>query len=127
MELVFVVILAALIEYIVFTGLVGRARGKYKVSAPAMTGHPDFERANRVHQNTLESLIVFIPAAWIFGLYVSPRWAAAIGVLFVVARALYAVGYLRAAEKRSLGAGLTALDNIVLVVGALVGVVRALF
>ena len=126
MELVFAVILLALIEYIVFTGLVGRARGKYKVPAPAMTGHPDFERANRVHQNTLESLIVFIPALWIFGLYSSPRWGAALGVLFIVARAIYAFGYLRAAEKRGPGAGLTGLVNIALVVGALVGVVRAL-
>ncbi len=126
MELVFAVILLALIEYIVFTGLVGRARGKYKVPAPAMTGHPDFERANRVHQNTLESLIVFIPALWIFGLYLSPRWGAALGVLFIIARAIYAVGYLRAAEKRGPGAGLTGLVNIALVVGALVGVVRAL-
>ena len=126
MELVFAVILLALVEYIVFTGLVGRARGKYKVPAPAMTGHPDFERANRVHQNTLESLIVFIPALWIFGLYLSPLWGAALGVLFIIARAIYAVGYLRAAEKRGPGAGLTGLVNIALVVGALVGVVRAL-
>jgi len=126
MELVSAVILVALVEYIVFSGLVGRARGKYKVAAPAMTGHPDFERANRVHQNTLESLIVFIPAAWIFGLYVSARWAAALGVVFIVARVIYAIGYLRAAEKRGPGAGITGIVNIVLVVGALIGVVRAL-
>ena len=81
MELVFAVILLALVEYIVFTGLVGRARGKYKVPAPAMTGHPDFERANRVHQNTLESLIVFIPALWIFGLYLSHVVGAVLGVV----------------------------------------------
>ena len=50
--------------------LVGRARAKYGVLAPAMTGHPDFERANRVHMNTLENLIIFIPAVWIFATYV---------------------------------------------------------
>jgi glutathione S-transferase len=126
MELVFLVILIALIEYMVFAGLVGRARAKYGVLAPAMTGHPEFERANRVHQNTLESLIVFIPAVWIFGLYLSSRWAAGLGVLFIVARVIYAFGYLRAAEKRGPGAGLTGLANIALVVGAIVGVVRAL-
>jgi uncharacterized membrane protein YecN with MAPEG domain len=126
MELVFVTIIAALIVYIVMTGLVGRARMKHNVKAPAMTGHPDFERANRVHQNTLESLIVFIPAVWIFGQYVSPRWAAALGALFVVGRVIYAAGYLRAADKRSVGAGLTGIVNIVLVVGALVGLVKAL-
>jgi uncharacterized membrane protein YecN with MAPEG domain len=126
MELVFAVILVALVVYIVFTGLVGRARMKYNVRAPAMTGHPDFERANRVHQNTLESLIVFIPGVWIFGLYVSSTWAAGLGVAFIVGRVLYAIGYLSAAEKRSIGAGVTAVVNMVLVVGALVGVVRAL-
>jgi glutathione S-transferase len=126
MELVFAVILVALIVYIVFTGLVGRARMKYNVPAPAMSGHPGFERANRVHQNTLESLIVFLPAVWIFGVYVNARWAAALGVVFIVARVVYAIGYLRAAEKRGLGAGVTAIVNMVLVIGALVGVVRAL-
>jgi uncharacterized MAPEG superfamily protein len=126
MELVFLVILLALIEYIVFTGLVGRARVQYGVRAPATTGHPDFERVNRVHQNTLENLIVFIPAVWIFGLYLSARWAAALGVLFIVARAIYALGYLRAAEKRGPGAGLTGLTNVALIIGAIVGVVRAM-
>jgi uncharacterized MAPEG superfamily protein len=126
MELVFLVILLALIEYMVFSGLVGRARVKYGVRAPATTGHPDFERVNRVHQNTLEALIVFVPAVWIFGLYLSARWAAGLGVLFIVARVIYAVGYLRAAEKRGPGAGLTGLTNIALIIGAIVGVVRAM-
>jgi len=126
MELVFLVILLALIEYIVFAGLVGRARQKYGVRAPATTGNPDFERINRVHQNTLEALIVFIPAVWIFGLYLSPLWAAALGALFIVARVVYAIGYFRAAEKRGPGAGLTGLTNVALILGALVGVVRAL-
>ena len=125
MELVFLVILVALLEYIVLTALVGRARGKYGVKAPAMTGHPDFERANRVHQNTLESLIVFIPAVWILGLYGSPRYAAALGAVFVIARALYAAGYYRAADQRAIGALLTALVNVVLVLWALVAVLRA--
>jgi len=126
MELVFLVILLALIEYTVFQGLVGRARVKYGVRAPATTGQADFERVNRVHQNTLEALIVFIPAVWIFGLYLSPPWAAGLGVVFIVGRVIYAVGYFRAAEKRGPGAGITGLANIALVIGALVGVVRAL-
>ena len=91
-----------------------------------MTGHPDFERVNRVHQNTLESLIVFVPAVWIFGLYLSSTWAAVLGVVFIVARAMYAFGYIRAAERRGPGAGLTGLVNLALIAGALVGLVRAL-
>lgn len=127
MEPVFIVILIALIEYIVFTALVGRARALYGIRAPATTGHPDFERTNRVHQNTLESLIVFVPAVWIFGLYVSYLWATVLGGLFVIARAIYAVGYIRAAEKRSIGAGLTALANMALVIGGLIGLGISLF
>lgn len=126
MELVYGTILLALVEYIVMGALVGRARAKYGIHAPAMTGHPAFERTNRVHVNTLENLIIFVPAVWIFGMYTSQLYAAILGGLFVLARALYAVGYLQAAEKRGVGAGLTGIVIIVLVVGGLVGVVRAL-
>jgi uncharacterized MAPEG superfamily protein len=127
MELVYGTILLALLEYIVMAALVGRARGKHGIRAPAMTGHPEFERANRVHVNTLESLIVFIPAVWIFATYTSALYAAILGGVFVLARAVYAIGYLQAAEKRAIGAGATGLVNIVLVVGALIGVARALW
>jgi glutathione S-transferase len=126
MELVYLTIVLALLEYVAMGALVGRARAKHGIHAPAMTGHPEFERANRVHVNTLENLIIFIPAVWLFAAYVSVRFAAALGFLFVVARVLYAVGYLKAAEKRGIGAGITGIVVVVLVVGALVGLARAL-
>ena len=126
MELVYLSIVLALIEYAVMAALVGRARGKFGVHAPATTGHPEFERVNRVHMNTLENLVLFIPAVLIFALYVSTAWAAALGLLFVVARALYAIGYLQAPEKRAVGAGLTGIVNMALLLGGLVGLVLAL-
>ncbi len=126
MELVYLTILLALAEYTVFTALVGRARVKYGIKAPATTGHPDFERANRVQINTLENLITFIPTVWLFGQYLDARWAAGLGFLFVIGRAVYAVGYLQAAEKRGPGAGISGLTNIALLLGALFGVIRAL-
>jgi len=126
MELVYVTIVLALLEYVVMGALVGRARAKFGIHAPAMTGHPEFERTNRVHVNTLENLIIFIPAVWIFATYVSVRWAAILGFVFVAARVIYAFGYLRAAEKRSIGAGVTGIVDIVLVVGGLIGLVQAL-
>jgi len=126
MELVYVTILLALLEYVVMGALVGRARAKHGIHAPAMTGNPEFERANRVHVNTLENLIIFIPAVWIFATYVSVRWAAVLGFVFVAARLIYAVGYLKAADKRSIGAGITGIVDIVLVVGGLIGLVQAL-
>jgi glutathione S-transferase len=126
MELVYLTILLALVEYTVMAALVGRARARHGVKAPATTGHPDFERVNRVHINTLENLIVFIPAVVLFARYLDPLWAAALGLLFVIARAVYAVGYIQAAEKRGLGAGISGLTNAVLLLGALFGVGRAL-
>jgi glutathione S-transferase len=121
------VILLALIEYMVFGFLVGGARARYRISAPATSGHPDFERTFRVHYNTLEMLVVFIPAIWLFGMYLNPRWGAIIGVVFVVGRALYAVGYIRAPEKREVGAMLSFAALAALLVGAVFGVVRALW
>jgi uncharacterized MAPEG superfamily protein len=123
MEPVVIVILVALAEYMVFSGLVGRARAKYRIAAPAITGHDVFERTFRVHQNSLENLIVFVPAVWVFGVYVSALWAAGIGVVYIVARAMYARGYIAAAEKRGVGSGVTGVVLMVLVIGGLVGVI----
>ena len=121
MELVYFMIMLALLEYVAMAALVGRAREKFGILAPTMTGHPEFERVIRVHLNTLENLIIFVPAVWIFASYVSALWAAILGLVFVVARAVYAIGYLRAAEKRSIGAAITGLVDLVLVVGGLIG------
>jgi uncharacterized membrane protein YecN with MAPEG domain len=126
MELVYFMIMLALLEYVAMAALVGRAREKFGILAPTMTGHPDFERVIRVHLNTLENLIIFVPAVWVFASYVSALWAAILGFVFVVARAVYAIGYLRAADKRSIGAAITGLVDLVLVVGSLVGLARAL-
>ena len=126
MSPVFAVILLALAEYYFFTVMVGRARSKYGVKAPATTGNADFERVNRVHQNTLESLIIFVPAVWIFGLYVNPVGGAVLGLWFIVGRGLYAYGYYRAADKRALGAALTFIVNAVLVVWGFVVIAKQL-
>jgi glutathione S-transferase len=120
------VIVLALIEYCVFGMLVGRARVKYAIRAPAVTGNEMFERYFRVQQNTLEQLVSFVPAIWLFGIYVSAKWAALIGAVFLVGRILYAQGYIRAPEKRELGAGLSFAPQLVLILGALFGIGRAL-
>jgi glutathione S-transferase len=52
----------ALVVYLVLTLNVGRARVKYKVKPPIMTGEPELERVLRVQQNTLEQLVLFLPA-----------------------------------------------------------------
>lgn len=125
MALVHLVIGLALIEYYVFVLAVGRARAKFRVPAPATTGNPDFERVLRIQANTLEQLIVFIPSMLIFGQYVNPLWAAVLGLVFIVGRIIYFVGYSREASKRHIGFGLSALPLMVLLLGAVFGAARA--
>jgi uncharacterized MAPEG superfamily protein len=121
MELVAVIIALALLEYFVFGALVGRARVQYKVDAPAVTGHPVFERYFRVQQNTLELLVMFVPAAWLFGTYVSPAWAAGLGAIYLVGRIVYIRSYVADPKKRSAGFGLSILPILAMVLGVLWG------
>jgi uncharacterized MAPEG superfamily protein len=126
MEPVAVVIALALFQYVVFAMLVGWARGKYGVKAPAVTGHEIFERYFRVHQNTLELLVAFVPAIWLFGMYVDPTWAALLGLVYLVARVLYLRGYVANPAKREVGFALSVLPVFVLLAGALWGAGRRL-
>lgn len=126
MEGVTVVILLALLQFAVFGMLVGRARGRYGVQAPATTGHEVFERYFRVQQNTLEQLVVFVPAAWLYATYVSPTWATILGVVYLVGRVLYLRGYVADPSKREVGFALSALPVVVLLLGAAWGVIRRL-
>jgi glutathione S-transferase len=121
MAFVAVVTALALVQYILQSLRVGQARGKYGVEAPATTGHPVFERHFRVHQNTLEQLVVFLPALWLFATYVSPRIGGLLGLLFIAARFLYERGYLEDPKKRSTGAALTAAATLSLLLGGLIG------
>lgn len=118
------VILLAVLQYLVLGALVGRARGKYGVAAPATTGHPQFERWFRVHQNSLEMLMAFIPSMWLFALWVSPTWAVGIGLLFVAARIIYSIQYVNEPNSRHLGAGLSFLAVFALVIGGIWGAIR---
>lgn len=121
------VTVSALLMYFVVTINVGRARAKYKIMPPQMSGDPNFDRVLRVQQNTLEQLILFLPSLWLFSVFISPLWGAGVGAAWVVGRILYAWGYYQAAEKRTLGFGIGSLATIVLLGGALVGIVLPLW
>ena len=127
MELVIVIIALALIQYQVFGFLVGRARGKYDVPAPATTGDPIFERFNRVHQNTQESLMLFIPGMMMFGYYSNPTIAAFLGVVWIIGRVIYLRSYIKEPKSRGLGFMLTFLPNVILVIGGAISASMALF
>ncbi|HPF25286.1 MAG TPA: MAPEG family protein [Steroidobacteraceae bacterium] len=126
MTLVDFVVALALLQYLVFAMAVGRARGKYGVLAPAVSGHPDFERYLRVQQNTLECLIIVVPSLWLFARYLSEPWAAGLGAVYLIGRMMYFVGYTKAAAKRAAGYGVTALAMMALLLGALAGIVLQL-
>ncbi len=126
MELPAIVTLLAILEYMFFTIRTGFTRQKYGVEAPATSGHPEWERYFRVQQNTLEQLLVFLPALWIFSIFLSPAVAAGIGCLFLVGRPLYYLGYVKDPARRTAGFLLGFLANAVLLVGALYGAVRSL-
>ena len=117
-----VIAMLALIQYTYFGFRVGQARGKYGISAPATTGNADFERAFRVHQNSLEQLVVFIPALFTFSHYVNPLWAQVVGVIYIIGRFVFAQGYMVDAKKRGPGFGITFLSNVVLVIGTIIEV-----
>ena len=104
--------------------LVGRARGKYGIHAPATTGHPDFERAFRAQMNTLEQLAGFLPVLWLATLLFDPRWAAIAGYVWVVARVWYVLGYVRDAKARGPGFLIASLAFLALLVMATWGIAR---
>jgi uncharacterized MAPEG superfamily protein len=109
-----------------FAAKVASARGKYGIKAPATTGNEIFERHFRVQQNTLEVLIMVIPGLYIFSHYFNPLIAAALGILYLAGRQIYATSYVKDPAKRSLGFGLTVLPLMILLAGAVIGAIRQL-
>ena len=132
MALVILIIILALIEYTAFSFQVGMAREKYGVKAPAISGHPEFDKYFRVQQNTLEQLIVFIPTILAFswsaenigwpGYYI----ASGLGVFFLIGRFVYAISYVNDPAKRGAGFMLTFLPSVVMMIGTLVCILISL-
>lgn len=116
--------LLAVLWLMITAFMVGRARTKYKVRAPATTGDPAFERAYRVQMNELENLVAFLPAMWIFGWFGNPRLAAIAAAVYLVGRIVYAVGYWREARRRHYGYTIATATLAITWVAALVSVTR---
>lgn len=127
MSLVHLVILAVFAQYLALSGMVSRARGKYQIAAPATTGHPEFERIFRVHQNTLEALVVLVPALMICAHEFDARVAAGCGVLFIIGRELYRREYLGNPKSRTPGYALCAAAVIIAMLGGAWGALRNYF
>lgn len=123
--LVALVSLLALILVIVLAINVSRKRTRLDVEPPHMAGPPDFERAFRIHANTVEFLATFLAAMWLCAIYLQPLAAAILGLIWIVGRVVYAVGYAAAPGKRLAGFGISMVALILLIAGALFGVITA--
>lgn len=121
MEWVAVVTGLVLVEYVFFTMRAGLMRGRHEIAAPHMTGHAVFERHYRVQANTLEQLIVFLPALWLFAAYVHAGVAALLGLVFGVGRALYYRGYVEDPARRGPGFLIGGVATLILLAGGLLG------
>jgi glutathione S-transferase len=97
---------------------VGSARSRFGVEAPATTGHPDFERHFRVHANTLEGLMLFLPSLWLFAIFLNDWIAAGLGAVWIVGRIVYTIGYAQQTSRRGLGFSIQALAGMALLLGA---------
>jgi uncharacterized membrane protein YecN with MAPEG domain len=126
MKFIDLVALLALLQLFFFWGVVGRARGKYEIKAPAITGHPMFERAYRVQMNTIELVVLLLPALYLAAKYWSPIYSAIAGSIYIVGRFLYWRSYMSAPESRQLGFALSIGPVVVLLLASLVGIIRSL-
>ena len=104
---------------------VARKRRAHGIEVPAMSGHPEVERALRVQGNTVEQFVIFLPALWLATLYFQGWIPPVIGLIWVIGRVIFLVGYMASADKRHIGFGITVLSNIALLILATIGVVNA--
>lgn len=82
---------------------VGKGRHKYGVQAPAVNGHPVFERLYRVQMNTLEWAVMMLPCLWICAVYVGDGVAAGLGGVWLLGRIWYAIAYAKDPARRAGG------------------------
>jgi glutathione S-transferase len=119
-----IVTILALVAYFWMIMRVGGARRKCGIAAPQMTGDPVLERHIRVQANTLEWLPIFLPSLWLFALFWRPQdptgiITAAIGLVWIVGRVVYALGYVADPKKRELGFLIQFLACVILALGTL--------
>jgi len=123
MEPIAIVTALALLQFFWFAIKIGGARKRTGIKAPAMTGDPDLDSNVRVHMNTAESLLIFLPGLWMFGSYVHALIGAGIGIAYIIGRFIYQHGYLQAPEKRGLGFIITLASYMILLLGGMIGAI----
>ena len=101
--------------------IVGKARVKYQIMAPATSGHEMFDRAYRVQMNTMEAALMMLPSLWIYAIFNGETGAFAMGVIWLIGHAWYAQSYLTNPVRRGPGFGIAFVALAGLWFGALVG------
>ena len=62
-----------------------------------------FDRHYRIHQNTIEQIVIFIPSLWLFGYFVHMNIGAGLGLLFLIGRFIFRSAYLKDPASREIG------------------------
>ena len=117
--LVAIVTLVSLLVYVWMILRIPGARRRTGIDAPAMSGHPELERHLRIQANTVEWLVIYLPSLWLFAVYWNDLVAAGLGVVWILGRIVYALGYAADPKKRELGFIIQALATFALLLGAL--------
>ena len=105
---------------------VGRARVRYGIKAPSVSGHEMFERAYRIQMNTLENAAMMLPALWVNAGFISDRGAAALGAVWLASRIWYALAYQKEPAKRGPAFGVSMAAFTLLWLVAIFGIGRLL-
>jgi len=123
MSFVALVTLLLVSQYLYFMAMTGKARDELGIKAPATTGDEVFERILRVQLNTLEQLMVTLPALWLCANYFSTSFAGIMGLVFFAGRVLYRKAYIADPTTRGTGMMTGFLANIFLLVTAAMGII----
>jgi len=127
MDIIAIVTVLALLQFTWFGIQVGSLRGKHDIKAPAMWGQTEFDRMYRIHYNTMEQLVVFLPALWLYAHMVNPLWGAGLGVVYLIGRFVYRASYLKDPAGRSAGFTLSFLPSAIMLIWVLVVAVMKQF
>lgn len=126
MQYVELIVITAIIQFLFFGVMTGKARVKYGVKAPATTGEEGFERMYRVQMNTLELLVIFIPTIFIASNYWSPLLTSGLGLVYLVGRFIYWRAYVTEPNSRGMGFMLSLIPSMLLMILSVVGIMMSL-
>ncbi len=127
MEAVVIITALALMQFFFFGIQASHTRGKAGLKAPVMTGTPELDRMCRVHVNTMEQLVLFIPTLWLYAYYVKPLWGAGFGVIYLIGRFVYRAAYLKDPGGRGPGFTMTFLPSAVMLIWVVIVAIKSFF